>query len=302
VTIAASSRFGFDDLRRFATALGTGCGLTPSQALALASHLLWYDGAGAAGLGIASLTEWLESVVKGQVDPKSIGRLAGERPASTIFDGQNGLPPLILERAAEVAVEKARETAVGLVRVDHLRPVPSAAAVAAGIALGPVAGLILGPSQLCSMALPSEAGLPVVIDSGLARAVDAGKLHPNRPSGRAAKRPLARIRGPVTGFDRAEFFGIGSEVFRPPDSWIIAAVSVIAWEPLLAFQERLAAALPDEDEAPGWLIPRAWDARRRAAHEEGIAVPAPAWKSLNQWARRLDIEIPAPLVPRPQSA
>ena len=169
------ARYGFDDLRRFAAALGTACGLAPLRALAMASHLLWFDAAGAATLGIASLPAWLEAIEGGQVDPKAVGRVVGQRSALAIFDGENGLPHLVLERAAELAVETARETAVGLVRVDHVGPIGSAAAIAAGIALGPMAGLVLGPNRLWSMGLPSEAGLPVVVDSGLANAAGAGK-------------------------------------------------------------------------------------------------------------------------------
>ena len=47
-----------------------------------------------------------------------------ERTTLALFDGENGLPPLILERAAELAVEKAREAAVGLVRVVGVRAGP----------------------------------------------------------------------------------------------------------------------------------------------------------------------------------
>ncbi len=79
-------RYGFDDLRRFAAALGTACGLVPLRALALASHLLWFDAAGAASLGIASLPDWLEAIERGQLDPRTIGRVVanGRRwPPST---------------------------------------------------------------------------------------------------------------------------------------------------------------------------------------------------------------------------
>jgi hypothetical protein len=296
VSTGAISRFGFDDLRRFAAALGIGSGLAPARALAIASHLLWFDAAGAANLGIASLPDWLEAIEKGQVDSRAMGRVVAERSALAIFDGENGLPPLLLERAAELAVEKARETAVGLVRVDHVGPVRSAAAVAAGIALGPMAGLVLGPNRLWSIALPSEAGLPIVIDSGLAGCGVGGKAHESRTPGKSAKHPVARRGGSVPGWDRLEALWLGAEVFRPADSWILAAVSVTAWEPLAAFHERVAA-LHDRDETPGRLVPAVWDAQRREARERGIAVPASAWKSLNEWAQRLAVEIPSPFVP-----
>ena len=296
MSTAAIPRFGFDDLRRFAAALGVGSGLTSAQALAMASHLLWFDAAGAANLGIASLPDWLESIVKGQVDPRPRGRVVGERSAMAILDGENGIPPLILERAAELAVEKARETAVGLVRVDHVRPVSSAAAVVAGVALGPMAGLVFGPNRLWSLALPAEGGLPIVFDSGLAGSDSPRTGHQARTAVKAAKQTVPRRGGSVPGFDQLEAIRLGSEVFRPPDSWILAAVSVTAWEPLAAFHERVAAALNDQAETPARLLPRDWDARRREAQDLGIAVPVPIWKSLNEWAQRVAVEIPSAFV------
>jgi LDH2 family malate/lactate/ureidoglycolate dehydrogenase len=203
------------------------------------------------------------------------------------------LPPLIMERAAELAVETARETAVGLVRVDHLGPIESAAAVAAGIALGPMAGLVLGPNRLWSMGLPSEAGLPVVVDSGMAGAgkpADSPKPSASRRSGAAA------------ALDLLDGLWLGTEVLIPGGGWLVVAISVAAVESLAAFHQRVAAACDGLDEAPGRLLPDPWDARRRAALVRGIAIALPAWKSLSQWAQRLAVEIPGPLARQPEPA
>ena len=50
-------RYRLDDLRRFAAALGAASGLVPLRALALASHLFWFDAAGAAIFGIGTLPD-----------------------------------------------------------------------------------------------------------------------------------------------------------------------------------------------------------------------------------------------------
>ena len=131
---AVIHRYGFDELRRFAAAIASAAGLAPARALALASHLLWFDAAGAPTLGIATLPSWLEEIDGGRLDPLAVGRVVSERTTLALLDGENGLPPLILERAAELAVEKARESAVGLVRVVGVGPVRSAAPIAAGTA------------------------------------------------------------------------------------------------------------------------------------------------------------------------
>jgi LDH2 family malate/lactate/ureidoglycolate dehydrogenase len=268
----------------------------------MASHLLWFDAAGAATLGIASLPAWLEAIEGGQVNPKAVGRVVGQRSALAIFDGENGLPHLILERAAELAVETARETAVGLVRVDHVGPIASTAAVVAGIALGPMAGLVLGPNRLWSMGLPSEAGLPVVVDSGLATATPAGKPGGVRTPAESPKPTASRRTGSASAIDLLDGLRLGTEVLIPAGGWLVAAVSVAAVEPLAAFHQRVAAAWYGLDEAPDRLLPDAWDARRREARVRGIAIALPAWKSLNQWAHRHAVEVPGPLAPQREPA
>jgi LDH2 family malate/lactate/ureidoglycolate dehydrogenase len=281
--------YDLEGLRRFAAAMGTRCGLAAPRARALASHLLWYDAAGAASLGIASLPGWLEAIESGRVDVRATGRVVGERSSMAIFDGENGLPPVLLERAAELAVEKARETAVGWVRVDRVGPLGSAAAVSASIALGPMAGLVLGPDRLWSMAMPSEAGLPFLTDSGLAAA------------GNAAKAAATRRAGTVPALDRLEDFRLAAEVLVPTCGWLVAAIAVAALEPLAAVHERVGRAIADLDDGPGLLRPLAWEARRRDAHAHGVPIAAPAWKALGDWAQRLVIERPSPLDPRSAS-
>lgn len=279
MSAATIHRYRWDDLRRFAAALGGAAGLAPARALALASHLLWFDAAGAGRLGIATLPEWLEAMAAGRVDVSVLGQVVSERSAVALFDGQNGVTPLLLERAAELAIEKARETAVGLVRVTRLAAVRSVAAVAAGIALGPMVGWVVGPRRLWSLALPSAAGLPVVLDPALA--------DPGKPAAASASR-----REPAAWL---ESLGMVTEVLLPDQGWLVAAVSVPALEPLTTFHERVTAAVGQRTEAPGRLLPEPWEAQRRVVRQQGVPLAAPAWKLLADWARRLAVEPPSPV-------
>ena len=294
-------RYGFDDLRRFAAALGTACGLSPPRALTMASHLLWFNAAGATNLGISSLPAWLNAIAEGHVDPKAEGRMVRQRSALSILDGENGLPPLILERAAEVAVQTARDTAVGMVRVDHIGRVESTAAVVAGIALGPMAGMVIGPNRLWSAALPSEKGLPIVVDKGLALAKAVAKPGRVRTSAKSVKSLESSPKGSSSALDYLDGLRLAADVLIPSGSWLVVAVSVAAVEPLATFQERVAA-WTGLAEFPGHLLPQDWDQHRREARADGIAIVPSAWKSLHAWARRLGIEVPAPLAPKQEPA
>jgi LDH2 family malate/lactate/ureidoglycolate dehydrogenase len=263
-----------ENLRRFATELISGLGVSPARGAALASHLLWFDAAGAATFGIATLPRWLERIDGREFDLAAEGKVMTERNGTAVLDGQNGLPPLILERAAGLAVEKAREAGVGLVRVARLGPTGPAAVVAAEIAIGPMSATIVGPGPSWSLAMPSDRGLPAVYDSAL---LGAGVR-------------LPYVDGP----------GPWAAVLTPEDGWLIAAVAVAAWEPLPAFHARVKAALEDQERKtgplPGQLLPLAWEAHRRDIREHGVPIPDAVRTALRPWAERLGV---APLAPEP---
>jgi LDH2 family malate/lactate/ureidoglycolate dehydrogenase len=303
VSAAVSHRYGFDELRRFAAALGTAAGLSTPRSLALASYLLWFDAAGAPGLGIATLPAWMEAIDRGEVDPRATGRVVSERMALAVFDGQSAPAPLALARAAELAVEKAREAAVGLVRVIGVGAVPSAAPVAAEIAIGPMAGWVLGPERCWSMAVPTHGGLPLVVDSGLSAAGAAEKPGPGGGPGRrasdSAKSPSSRRDGPIPASSLLEGFWLGIESLVANGGWLVAAASVPALAPSADDRQRLVADGRGISPAPGRLLSDAWAARRRQAQQDGVAIEPAAWKALAHWARRLSVDAPEPLTLRP---
>jgi LDH2 family malate/lactate/ureidoglycolate dehydrogenase len=297
VSAAVSHRYGFDELRRFAAAIGAAAGLSPPRSLALASHLLWFDAAGAPALGIATFPRWMEAIEGGQVNPRATGRVVSERTALAVFDGEKGPAPLILERAAELAVEKAREAAVGLVRIVGAGPVSSAAPVAAGIAVGPMAGWVVGPDRCWSMALPSEGGLPLVVDSGLS---DDGTNKKPGSSGGAGRRASDSTKpkssppdGPIPAPTLLEGFWLGIESLVEERDWLVAAVSVPALEPFASYQERFAAGGRRMSPGLGRLLPEAWESRRRQVRQNGVVLEPEAWNSLAHWARRFSVDVPS---------
>ena len=307
---AVIHRFAYDDLRRFAVALGTAAGLAPARSGAMAAHLLWFDAAGAPSLGIATLDTWLTSIDERRVDASATGRITGERSAAADLDGENGLPLLVLERAAEVAVEKARDSGVGLVRVVGIAPAASAAPIAAGIAIGPMTAWVLGPGGAWSLALPTAAGLPLVVDPGLpaAEARASGKPASADPAGgRAsaqtrARAPASRRPERTPAPDFPEGMRLAAEVLVPEGGWLVAALagtgpdSLSAWhERVATARERSAAAAADAGARRHVLDPEGWEARRRRLWQEGVEVASPAWKPLVRRASGPAIEPPAPL-------
>lgn len=269
--MAKSHRFRLDDLRRYASALGAAAGLAPDRAAILAGHRLWYDTAGFPTFGVARLTETLDRIRDGQIDPHREARISHEHPATAVVDGRNGVPPLILARAAAIAAEKAREIGVAVVRVGNIGPVESAAGIAAEVAIGPTLAILIGPRPSWTLAMPSAEGLPWVLDTDLA----SSGGHDASPGTRPAW---------VDGL------GPWSSVLAPDGGWLVMALAVAALESLSTFQERVASALATSpQDASGGLRAPAWEASRREARERGVLVARATLTTLHQHAERLGV-------------
>lgn len=280
--MSAARRYRLDDLRRYASALATRVGVAPVRASTLATHLLWFDAAGAARLGMACLPECLQRIEAGSIDPAAEPTVGVERPGTAVLDGRRGVPLLVLERASGLAVEKARDTGIGLVRVVNTGPAACAASVASEAAVGPMAALVLGPGPSIALALPGEGGLPAVFDPALAPAPAPGGKATRNKMGTPAESLRDRI-GPWVS------------ALIPEGGWLVVAASVPAVESLSSFHERLAEVVKGLDESDGRLLPAPWEARRLDVQSHGIPVDPQSWKALTAWAERFGVAPPEPM-------
>ena len=259
----ATATHRLDDLRRFAASLAVVSGFAPARASALATQLLWFDAAGAPNFGIATLPNILGRIDSGEDDPKTEGVIRSEHAATLTLDARRGVASLILSRAASLAAEKARDVGVGLVRIVNLGPSGPAAGVVAEAAIGPEIAMAFGPGPHWALALPTSEGLPLVVDTAL------GGISTPPPT------------------DFAPW-----SILAPDGGWLVAAVAIRAFEPLGSFHGRVEATLRGLPDAPGRLLPAAWEARRRNARERGVSVDAAAMGPLLLRAEGLGIPPP----------
>ena len=266
VTASSISRYRLDDLRRLATSLTASLGVAPPRASAMATHLLWFDAAGASSHGISTLPGWLERIERKEIDPSATGRASLEHAGTAIFDAQFGLPPLTLETAAGIASEKARDVGIGVVRVRHIGPMGSPAPIAAGLAIGPFATLIVGPSPSISLALPTVEGLPAIYDTDLAK-----ELGENASPSEEWLHGFAPWVASLAG----------------QDDWIVLAISINALESLASFHERSSKLLESNP-----LGPRILANRRQEARERGVFVSPDTLAALKNWAGRANLPWP----------
>jgi LDH2 family malate/lactate/ureidoglycolate dehydrogenase len=268
--VAKSTRYRFDDIRRVGAELLAGVGVAPERASALISSLLWYDAADARPFGIVSLPDWLDAIDRGEADPIAVGSIQLEFNGTAVLDGQQAPAPLVFLRAARIAQEKAREVGVGIVRVTNPGGVAPVAAVVADIGIGPMVGFCHGPGPSWTVAVPTMGEMPAVFSTEL---------------GGESTGPSWSIAG----------FPAWSSPFAADGSWLFAAYSVKAFEPLAVFHERIDAQLGSRSRVAGEVRPGDWQAARTAQLAEGLCFLDGSDDLLRSLAERSGLVWPDPL-------
>ncbi len=157
------------------------CNLPPQDAAKVAELMLEADLIGADAHGVFRLPQYVDRFKRGSTNPRPNIKVERTAPATALIDGDNGMGHLVVSRAAETAVELARECGVawvGMHRSNHA----GAAGVYAALPLKadmiglyaavananhmPVAGgaeLLLGTNPL-AIAIPAGEEPPLVLD------------------------------------------------------------------------------------------------------------------------------------------
>ena len=106
-------RIAHDRLAAFAARALETAGLSPQDAAKGAALIVEPDLNGADGHGIFRLPQYVRRILAGGINRNPDIRIAREKAAMALVDGDNGLGHLVVARAAEAAVEKAARNGVG---------------------------------------------------------------------------------------------------------------------------------------------------------------------------------------------
>jgi len=109
------TRVGFVALRDFIGASLRRLGLPDADALTVASLMAEADLQGSDGHGVIRLPQYARRIRAGGIKLRPDIRVLEERPGMALIDGDNGMGHLVMARAAELAVDKARTTGVAWV-------------------------------------------------------------------------------------------------------------------------------------------------------------------------------------------
>ena len=108
-------RVSHDALRGFIEAAFVNQGLPPADAAQVAALMAEADLQGSDGHGVIRLPPYLKRLRAGGINKHPNIRVVHERAAMAVIDGDNGMGHLVVSRAVDIAIEKARSAGVAWV-------------------------------------------------------------------------------------------------------------------------------------------------------------------------------------------
>jgi len=111
----ASDRVSFAQLRQFITVAMVRLGLPDADAAIVGRLMAEAELQGSDGHGVIRLLPYARRIRAGGLNLRPNIRVVQERPGMALLDGDNGMGHLVMQRAAELAIEKARQCGVAWV-------------------------------------------------------------------------------------------------------------------------------------------------------------------------------------------
>mgnify|MGYP003745678857 FL=1 len=122
VSMASDSKsvsVSFERLRAHIAATLGRVGLPEADAARVGELMAQADLQGSDGHGVIRLPQYVKRIRAGGINVRPQVRVVHERAAMAVLDGDNGMGHLVVSRAAELAIAKARDAGVAWVGVRH---------------------------------------------------------------------------------------------------------------------------------------------------------------------------------------
>src|SRR5499426_1356261 len=124
-TPSTDRRFKSSDLEAFVARALAAVGLPASDAEQVARLMILADLRGSDGHGIFRLPQYVRRIRAGGMNVRPNIRVVQETDATALVDGDNGMGHLVMQFAANIAIEKAQRAGIGWVGVrqsNHAGP------------------------------------------------------------------------------------------------------------------------------------------------------------------------------------
>ncbi|HXM95411.1 MAG TPA: Ldh family oxidoreductase [Candidatus Dormibacteraeota bacterium] len=118
-------RIGITELKRFVTRALESVGIPPEDATQVAALMAEADARGGDAHGVFRLPQYVKQIQSRGINSRPNIRILSDRVGTALLDGDNALGHLVMKRAAELAIEKARHSGIGWVgtrRSNHAGP------------------------------------------------------------------------------------------------------------------------------------------------------------------------------------
>ena len=109
------NRISFAQLQQFITLAMTKLGLPESDAATVGRMMAEAELQGSDGHGVIRLLPYARRIRAGGLNLKPNIQIVQERPGMALLDGDNGMGHLVMEKAAQLAIEKAQVCGIGWV-------------------------------------------------------------------------------------------------------------------------------------------------------------------------------------------
>src|SRR6266851_9045749 len=118
-------RVGITEIEGFVTRALASAGIPPEDATQAAALMAEADARGGDAHGVFRLPQYVKQIQSGAVNPRPNIRVVSNKAGTALVDGDNAVGHLVMKRATELAIEKARQCGVGWVgtrRSNHAGP------------------------------------------------------------------------------------------------------------------------------------------------------------------------------------
>ena len=167
----------FDHLRDFIHQAFTALGLPAADAETVATLMAEADLQGSDGHGVIRLPQYARRIRAGGFNTTPTIKIVTERAGMALLDGDNGMGHLVMKRAAEIAIEKAKTTGIAWVGAQWSNHAGPASLYARMPLAADMIGLYFAVGNANHM--PAWGGLDMLLSTNpIAAAIPAGHENP----------------------------------------------------------------------------------------------------------------------------
>jgi L-2-hydroxycarboxylate dehydrogenase (NAD+) len=173
----SGSTVTFDRLKAFIHEAMTRLGLPDRDAVTVAALMAEADLQGSDGHGVSRLPQYARRIKAGGFNVRPDIRVVREHASTALLNGDNGMGHLVMTRAAEIAIDKARATGIGWVNAQFSNHAGPASLYATMPLKHDMIGLYFAVGS--ANHLPPWGGIDMLLSTNpIAAAIPAGREKP----------------------------------------------------------------------------------------------------------------------------